>query len=726
MTTKTKHIHLGIRSKKKTQKQISSPNSHIENVYLKKLISSYFSSKQLENIALENLINLRHHQHDKDNDKDKDSNNHKQNNITKPLIQNYINGIEDLLQMSVLKEKFKTFFTLDYMNYINRDTNKRPSEISANRLTYQNQPIILEGYLALTIGCENPGATECVFNSYMLDSMKILTNNNAHDSKREIYFPEHLPDNFETESSTKQYKINEIINQAYTIMKYISIILAYHIKPHLIKCTHSFDVIKVQMMLYDDMSVILDKCIIKKHWQKSPIEDNKILDWLSKIYFINIIHKYIKNKITRGLISDSTYKPLKQEPTALPLYKHQMGKKYKPSNFTTIYAKNLQRKDFNNKFVIISSEYITKNTFTFNQSLIDNFKKYGLEYQDFYSAIGTKPALIFFSLEENIENDIVAQHYNTLAYCANTLASLQNINNKSTLFYLFKKLYPKEYHNFMAESFDLRRNTEYKHGKIYIVRPVRAIDPKTKKKLIVAHSGKDIMYVNNAKSLEAAKKLLVRYDTVLVSDYIRNPLLFRGRKFHIRIFYIIVYSHSVLKTYLFKDSYFMTAAKQFILDKFHDKDIHDSHFDTTDDFYSYNTSLNSENMGIEITPEIRNKLWQDIRNLMAKMSSLLVYGDTRVKLYDNHKNGFKIEGVDIMVLDNMQPVLIECNAKPGFKVKSAPRAQKMHDKLHLELLQFVNEIAIEPIFGIDRKISTENIKKYKQEQYTPLFTKRMD
>jgi hypothetical protein len=131
-------------------------------------------------------------------------------------------------------------------------------------------------------------------------------------------------------------------------------------------------------------------------------------------------------------------------------------------------------------------------------------------------------------------------------------------------------------------------------------------------------------------------------------------------------------------------------------------------------------------MGIEITPEIRNKLWQDIRNLMAKMSSLLVYGDTRVKLYDNHKNGFKIEGVDIMVLDNMQPVLIECNAKPGFKVKSAPRAQKMHDKLHLELLQFVNEIAIEPIFGIDRKISTENIKKYKQEQYTPLFTKRMD
>ena len=111
---------------------------------------------------------------------------------------------------------------------------------------------------------------------------------------------------------------------------------------------------------------------------------------------------------------------------------------------------------------------------------------------------------------------------------------------------------------------------------------------------------------------------------------------------------------------------------------------------------------------------------------MTKMSNLLVYGDSGVKLYDNHKNGFKIEGVDIMVLNNMQPILIECNAKPGYKVKSIPQAQKMHDKLHLDLLQFVNEIAIEPIFEIERKSSNENKNKYKHEQYTPLFTKRMD
>ena len=716
MTYKTISSHLELGSKKKTKQHTKqhtkkhnnySYPQHRQNLYINKLISRYFTSKSLDNMPIDNIIALRPY-----------SNNQKQNYTSTPRIQNYIKGIEDVLQMRVLKEKFKTFFTLDYMNYINLDINKRLSEISTNQLTYQNNPIILEGYLAITTICENQ-STECTFNSYMFNELKILTKDNIHD----IYFPEHLPDNFDTKPSKMLilFKIFKIINQAYTIIKYISIILAHQINPHLVRGTNSFEVIKIQMILYDDMSLILDKCIIKKNWQDSPIEDHKILDWLNKIYFINIFHQYIK--FTKDSIG---YKSFNLGFAGIPLYKYELLKRYKKYDSINVYAKNMKRSDFNNKFIIISSEYITKNTFTFNQFLIDNFKKYGLEFQDFYSTIGTKPALIFFSLEENIENDIVAHHYNTLAYCANTLESLQNINNKSTLFYLFKKLYPKEYHNFLAESFDLRRDTKYNAGKIYIVRPVRAIDPKTKKKLIVAHSGKDIMYVNNARALEDAKKLLYRYDTVLISDYIQNPLLFKGRKFHIRIFYIIVYANSTVKTYLFKDSYFMTAAKPFILDKFHDKDIHDSHFDTTDDFYLYDTSLNTENMGQKITPEIHNKLWQDIRDIMTKMSNLLVYGDSRVKLYNNHKNGFKIEGVDIMVLNNMQPILIECNAKPGYKVKSAPRAQKMHDKLHLDLLQFVNEVAIEPIFEIERKSSNENKDKYKHKQYTPLFTKRMD
>jgi len=714
-------------SKKKTKKhgnysykQNLSPKLHSQNVYINKLISSYFTSKQLDNIPIDDMIVLRpYHNH---NHTHNHTHNQKQNYINKPLIQNYIHGLEDVLQMKVLKEKFKTFFTLDYMNYINLDANKRLNEISTNVLTYQNHPIILEGYLAITITFENPNK-DCTFNSYMFDKLKILTK----DKSRKLNFTENLPKNFPTENNKIITKVDEIINQAYTIIKYISIILAHQIKSNLVKVKgiNSFEIIKVHMMLHSDMSLILNKCIIKKNWESSQIEDNKLLNWLNKIYFINVIHRYIKKTSNKNKSNRNSKKQILGF-SGLPLYKHELLNRYKKYDNKVVYAKNLERNDFDNNFIIISSEYITKNTFTFNQFLIDNFKKYNLKFQDFYSTIGTKPALIFFSLEENIENDIVAQHYNTLAYCANTLASLQNINNKSTLFYLSKKLYPTEYNDFLAESFDLRRDTEYKPGKIYIVRPVRAIDPKTKKKLIVAHSGKDIMYVTDAKTLEAAKKLLISYDTVLVSDYIRNPLLFKGRKFHIRIFYIIVYENSTLKTYLFKDSYFMTAAKPFILDKFDDKDIHDSHFDTTDDFYPYDTSLNTENIGQEITPEMRAKLWQDIRDIMTKMSNLLVYGETGVKLYDNHKNGFKIEGVDIMVLDNMQPILIECNTKPGFKVKSAPRAKKMHDKLHLNLLKFVNEIAIEPIFGIKREYSQENKDKFKHEQYIPLFTKRMD
>ena len=81
--------------------------------------------------------------------------------------------------------------------------------------------------------------------------------------------------------------------------------------------------------------------------------------------------------------------------------------------------------------------------------------------------------------------------------------------------------------------------------------------------------------------------------------------------------------------------------------------------------------------------------------LMAeKPDWVLVYGDTGVKLYNNHKNGFQIEGIDIMINDNMQPILIECNGKPGFSNRT-----KKGIELQKRLIAFLNKYALEPLFS---------------------------
>lgn len=355
------------------------------------------------------------------------------------LIVNNISDVENILQMQQLNNKFKIFFTLDYMNYINLDIHKRRSAISRISLKYDKQPIIFEGYLAITI------SNGVLFDSYMLDTLKIITSTNANgniSSKKALFFPQDLPDNFTDKFDSKTptrilSKIYEIINQAYTIIKYIAIILAHQ---KLYTSGNAFEIIKVQMRAYDDLSLILDGCKIKKDWQDTLV-DRKMLNWLNSIFFRRIL----SNAYNTFNAKSRTNKPL-DGIAGLSLYKRDLSTSYKRTEILPIYASNLERRDFNNKFILISSYYITKYIEKIDidfQLIIKFLKKYGLEFEEFYSTIGTKPAFIFFAYDEPVNIQLIIQHYNTPAYCSNMLDSLDNINNKSNLLLLSKKIISK-------------------------------------------------------------------------------------------------------------------------------------------------------------------------------------------------------------------------------------------------------------------------------------------
>jgi hypothetical protein len=149
----------------------------------------------------------------------------------------------------------------------------------------------------------------------------------------------------------------------------------------------------------------------------------------------------------------------------------------------------------------------------------------------------------------------------------------------------------------------------------------------------------------------------------------------------------------------------LTAAKPFILDKFYDKTIHDTHVGTTATDYIFPEDFNTDNIGIEITTSIKKKLLQDIREILKKVSHIISKGNTRVKLYDNFKNGFEIMGVDMMVLDDLQPILIEVNNKAGFSNKKTEKGYAFQDTL----FEFIDDKVLEPLFGNSKPNSKEQI-----------------
>ena len=593
------------------------------------------------------------------------------------LIENYIQGIDNIIRMPELKKRFKEFYTYDYMNYIDMDIDTRRISISNTETKFKNKSFLLEGYLLISI-------RNNMFYSNMLDKLRIINDTNFKNSN--YYFPEHVPDGFPDKQIHKLNNIIEVISQVYTIMKYISIIIAFLIKKKA-NVKNAFELLKVHFKLYDDNSVILHRCYIKKDWNiHNDPQQNKqnqmILEWIDSILFRVILG----NKL-----------PLELNLSSLTIYKLDLENRRYRDRIKDISASHMKRDDFNNKFIITASNfYYSKQSSVDYKYLATLLNRYGLKQDEFYS-IGTHPAFIWFSFDEQpVHYYLNAQHYNTLTFSCNYIGELNAINNKKELFYFVKNKYPEEYRKFIADSFILKHNTVYKPGAIYIARPTHEIDIKTKKERR-AYSGKGIMYITDEKTLQQAKANLQQYPTILISEYIRNPLLITGKKFHLRVAFLITYYESVLKTYLLEQSLVRTARLPFVLDHFENMDIHDTHMDPDNIDYVFPNEMTSNLLSKSINKDILNSIQIGIRDIMIKVSRILA--ESKIELFPNIKNGFQLEGIDIMINEDFQPILIECNPNPGFD-----NNLKKHGKgedFYKTIFNFINKNAIAPLFTSD-------------------------
>ena len=137
----------------------------------------------------------------------------------------------------------------------------------------------------------------------------------------------------------------------------------------------------------------------------------------------------------------------------------------------------------------------------------------------------------------------------------------------------------------------------------------------------------------------------------MLQEYINDPLLVKGRKFHIRMYYLVYHKQA----FLYNVGQVYTAKKKFKQSDYSNKDIHDSHITGSLEGVYFPDSF-------KLSKKIKQNLHQQIIDIFTDVKSI-----TKVGCFPETKDCYEILGADLMITADYQVKLIEINTKIGYK-----------------------------------------------------------
>jgi len=195
-------------------------------------------------------------------------------------------------------------------------------------------------------------------------------------------------------------------------------------------------------------------------------------------------------------------------------------------------------------------------------------------------------------------------------------------------------------------------STEKNSKSIFIVKPVGH----------GACAGVGVTVVTNDKELQDIRKeLCKKFNNIIISEYIQNPLLYEGRKFHLRM-YILINSDETWS--FWERGKAMTAKLPYIKGDWTNKLIHDSHGETTPkDIY----------FPEDILPKDKYKfVYQQMHTILTAVAKII---KPHIKCYEESKYCCEVFGIDFMLTDDYVVKLIEINAEAGYGAKNEDKTK---------------------------------------------------
>ena len=145
-------------------------------------------------------------------------------------------------------------------------------------------------------------------------------------------------------------------------------------------------------------------------------------------------------------------------------------------------------------------------------------------------------------------------------------------------------------------------------------------------------------------------KLIKDNKNWVLQEYLKKPLLYNKKKFHIRAYVIL---SDTGKGFLASSFLVILAKKEYRVSNLEDKEIHDTHRDNVSEI------IDDRNFGL-----FNQEEYLKIKKAIVKISKIFIQ-KAKVECYNNVKDCFHIFGLDIMFEKDYNPIFIEANITPG-------------------------------------------------------------
>jgi glutathione synthase/RimK-type ligase-like ATP-grasp enzyme len=304
--------------------------------------------------------------------------------------------------------------------------------------------------------------------------------------------------------------------------------------------------------------------------------------------------------------------------------------------------------------------------------------------------------------ENHLFGIINNKFYQTEFLLMNGFQFIDSFYNKYSLYLNLHLFFPLHYNQNYPRSLLLNPNTQWSDIKqqsaVYIARPIKS------------EQGVDIIKIYDETTLEQAKSLLYRDkyidDGISITEYITNPMLYEGRKMHIRAYLLFSIINKVFSSYILDTMEIFTAKQKYQNTDWNNNDIHDSHF------------KNSGIMAL-LRPEIYNKLTPKLNNknkekLITNIKECIKYiskiAISNIQLYSGCKNAYEIYGFDIFVRDDLSVFIMEINGKmTGYEGA---------DYIFKDYFNWIKDTVIKPTLF-------PNLKIEQRPETTPIYTTQL-
>jgi len=238
-----------------------------------------------------------------------------------------------------------------------------------------------------------------------------------------------------------------------------------------------------------------------------------------------------------------------------------------------------------------------------------------------------------------------------------------NIFNKNYLHNTLKKYEkPEIFKKYFMDQIEVKDKSDIDNfmikDKTYIVKPIPGSGGLGIK---VFNDPKKVYdYISNyriTKNISEKKKIpITKVIKWVLQEYIDNPLLLNGKKFHIRAFCFVYSKNNIKKFYLFNKYFIYIAVKKFVLNNFNNTEIHNTHGTKL----TKNDVVNATRDFYKMPEKILSKINEQIVQICKIIKKYIRYN-----CYNNNKECFSYIGFDFMVNNNYEVKCIEINQRPG-------------------------------------------------------------